>query len=309
MSEYKYDVAFSFLAQDESLASQLNDLIGERFTTFLYSNRQTELAGSDGEETFNQVFGKDARVVVVFFRKGWGDTPWTRIEQTALRNRAYHQGYDFALFIPLDSPPSAPEWLPKTQLWFGLERFGLNGAASVIEARIQQAGGATRLETSIDAAARLAREMERERERQMFLSSERGLQVAEEYVSALFNEMERIVKRVGEDNAGFNCRLERQPRQIIACVAGFTLTIGWSPRYANSPEDATLYVKLWKGSVSSHWHSSAPKEVQSIEYEFERLPSGSTGWKGVRGDRRFFPEISLADHSLKQLFEIMARGR
>jgi hypothetical protein len=54
--QYKYDIAFSFLAQDEPLATQLNDLLQDRMRTFLYSKKQGEVAGTDGEKTFNAVF-------------------------------------------------------------------------------------------------------------------------------------------------------------------------------------------------------------------------------------------------------------
>ncbi len=89
---FKYDVAFSFLAQDEGLATELCDLLQDRMRIFLYSKRQEDLAGTDGEETFNAVFGAQARLVVVLYRKGWGESPWTRIEETAIRNRAYKEG-------------------------------------------------------------------------------------------------------------------------------------------------------------------------------------------------------------------------
>ena len=140
-TSYKYDVAFSFIAQDESLAIQLNDLLQDRLNTFLYSKQQEEIAGKNGEKEFGKVFGEEARIVVVLYRKGWGETPWTRIEETAIRNRSYEHGYDFAIFIPLDDPLSVPKWLPKTQLWVGLKRWGIAGAASVIEARVQELNG------------------------------------------------------------------------------------------------------------------------------------------------------------------------
>ena len=94
-SSYKYDVAFSFMAEDEALAAQLTDLLQDRLKVFLYSRRQGEIAGTDGEKTFNAVFGEQARLVVVLYRSRWGQTPWTRIEETAIRNRAFEHGYDF----------------------------------------------------------------------------------------------------------------------------------------------------------------------------------------------------------------------
>ena len=59
-NKYKYDVAFSFLAEDEDLATQINDLIQDRVNTFLYSRKQDAIAGTDGEKTFNRVFGSEA---------------------------------------------------------------------------------------------------------------------------------------------------------------------------------------------------------------------------------------------------------
>ena len=100
-SIYKYEVAFSFHSKDEALAQQLSDLLSDRVSTFIYSEQQQVLAGRDGEVVFNAVFGSEARVVVVLHREEWGRTPFTRIEQTAIRNRAYNEGYDFTVLFQL----------------------------------------------------------------------------------------------------------------------------------------------------------------------------------------------------------------
>ena len=101
MTEYKYDVAISFVKEDEALAEQLNNKLKETLTTFLYSERQKEIAGRDGEKAFNEVFFQQSRIVVVLYRDSWGKTPWTRMEETAIRNRAFDDGYDFTTFIPV----------------------------------------------------------------------------------------------------------------------------------------------------------------------------------------------------------------
>ena len=87
--DYKYDVAFSFLKKDESLARELNDNLKDKTKTFFYSMRQDKVAGTDGENTFNKVFGSEARVVVVLYRKGWGNSSWTRIEETAKKTEHF----------------------------------------------------------------------------------------------------------------------------------------------------------------------------------------------------------------------------
>ena len=138
---FNYDVAFSFLEADQVLAITIDNLLKDRLKTFIYTDRQAEIAGTDGEKIFNQVFGKEARMVVILYRPQWGSTPWTRIEETAIRNRGYEEGYDFVLFVMLEKGISPSQWLPKNRLWFGFERWGVQGLASIIEARVQEVGG------------------------------------------------------------------------------------------------------------------------------------------------------------------------
>ena len=90
---------------------------------FHYSKRQEDLAGGDGEKLFNAVFGEESRLVIVLYRKEWGQTSWTRIEETAIRNRAHDHGFDFVIFMPLDELSSVPKWVPNNKLWVNLKRF------------------------------------------------------------------------------------------------------------------------------------------------------------------------------------------
>ena len=96
---FRYEVAFSFCKKDEELAIQIDSIVKGRISTFLYSKEQEEIAGKDGEEQFHKVFGQEARSVAVLYGPEWGKTPWTRIEETAIRNRGYEHGYDFVIFI------------------------------------------------------------------------------------------------------------------------------------------------------------------------------------------------------------------
>jgi hypothetical protein len=201
---FEYDIAFSFHSQDEGLASKLNDLLQDRFKTFLYSERQKELAGRDGEETFSTVFATKARFVVIFYRKEWGETPFTRIEQTAIRNRAYSEGYNFTLFIPTEDPATVPDWLPRIRLYYGLGRFGISGAAAVVEARVQETGGQPQIESVADRAARLNRAMQFRQQQSHFSKSEVGVQAAREAyellcqtISPRLPRLTRLIRKCG----------------------------------------------------------------------------------------------------------------
>lgn len=209
--DFLYDVAFSFLGCDESLAVQLNERLTERLSTFIYSDskRQANLAGRDGSEAFSRVFGAEARTVVILYREGWSERGFTEIEGTALKNRAYKSGWGFAIFIPLDDPPTVPLWVPQTRLWVSMKRWGVDHAATVIEARVQEAGGSPREPTVAEMAARAAREIREAGEHQAFLDSPDGVEAARREFDRLFVE----VQRVCVESAGFIVKPERANRQ------------------------------------------------------------------------------------------------
>lgn len=90
------------------------------------------------------------------------------------------------MFVPVTPGLALPIWIPKTRLYVGLDHWGPKGAASVIEARVQEAGGTPRQETAVDRATRLKRQMDVETERRRFLDSIEGVKSARAEVARLF---------------------------------------------------------------------------------------------------------------------------
>lgn len=156
-TEYEYDVAFSFLEQDGQLAVDIADRIRNRCKVFIYSEQQKELIANDGIDAFSQVFKQGARVVVVLFRDAWGGTKWTRIEETAIKSRHLDEGPKFLVVASLDG--KHPIWYPDTWIWGDLERYGIDGLATVIETKVRQLGGEVRSESVADYAAGRDREI------------------------------------------------------------------------------------------------------------------------------------------------------
>jgi hypothetical protein len=301
--EFKYDAAFSFLARDESIAQELNDLIQERVETFLYSKRQEAIAGTDGEKTFNKVFGEDARIVVVLFRDGWGETPWTRIEETAIRNRAYKEGYDFLVLVPLDKNATIPRWLPRTQLWVGFERWGATGAASVIEARVQQAGGSPRTESVADRALRLKRQMDQEAARKRFLNSSDGVRAALEESRALHELLDKKAEQIRVESE-FPLSIERTREGMDVCASHGCLAVDWSPQFAHSLDSSSLDVSLWGGKPPRPGRRffEAPPCLRKEKYHFDLTHSDEVGWRHSSSGE-FFSSDRLADALLRTLID------
>jgi hypothetical protein len=243
---FEFDVAFSFHSKDEALAQQLNDLLSDRFSTFLYSEQQKVLAGRDGEVAFNEVFGSKARIVVVLHRQEWGQTPFTRIEQTAIRNRAYNEGYDFTVFVPTDGK-GAPDWVPKTQLYVGLQRWGVEAAAAVIEATVQRAGGNVQPESPTERAARLQRAITFRQAREDFFRSFEGVQASREGWAKLEQELTQQITAIGESSLPGLHLKKHFEYLLISGVQRLWMTVLWNAPYSNVLSDSYLRVELMVG--------------------------------------------------------------
>jgi hypothetical protein len=48
---FKYDIAFSFVKEDESLATELNDRVRDRYPTFLYARKRIRFHNIYCDET------------------------------------------------------------------------------------------------------------------------------------------------------------------------------------------------------------------------------------------------------------------
>jgi hypothetical protein len=297
LKKFKYDVAFSLLSQDEGLAGEINDLLCDRYQTFLYSEKQKEVAGTDGELRFKAVFAEEARFVVVLYRKGWGETPWTRMEEEAIRGRAYEESYDFVKFIPLDKKQTAPKYLPKVQLWINALRFGTKGAASIIEARLAELGAVTSVESPVNRAMRLKRALDFEQKSKDFLRSHEGVNLSNKSFAAIAAALETKAAEITE--TGINLVIKKQDRVVIVLGLNKGLRIQWTYSYANSLEGAHLDIEVWDGhppfpGIMSY---EAPHKMHSQVFTFELLTNEIGGWMNRQRDSSYDAD-RLADLAL-----------
>jgi hypothetical protein len=303
---FKYDIAFSFVKEDEGLATQLNDLVQDRYRTFLYSKAQDQLVGTDGEKRFNTVFGEQARTVAVLLRPEWGHTPWTRIEETAIRNRAYSQGYDFATFIVTVPGTPIPDWLPRTRIWYNLERFGLDGAAAALEARVQDRGGIAVQETLADRAARLQRAQDLNQQRDAFHRSYEGVGAAQEAYRRLVNDLKsnpELLRSIG-------CRIQDVYGGVTMLVGqGVVLTVQAHFPHVNSLENTALVAQFYDGvprlpKLYTSFEED-PRTLAKWKFTFGLLGPGRRGWFGP--DRREHAPEALAEFLLNHFMELQQR--
>jgi len=106
-SNTEFDVAISFLAEDEALALELYNELSEVLNVFVYSKQKEELAGSDGVETFRSIFKDRTKLIVILYRKGWGESEWTNVEEQAIKEFGLENKWEGTLLVKLDDsePP------------------------------------------------------------------------------------------------------------------------------------------------------------------------------------------------------------
>ena len=308
--EYIYEVGFSFLKQDEAIAYDLNDHIQDRLSTFIYSKKQEELGGTDGEKKFNTVFYEECRVVVVLYRDGWGETPWTRIEEAAIKNRAFDKGWDFLLFVNLDSNSSLPTWIPRTYIWLDYQRFKTEGAIAVIDQKVKETGGTSRQETIAEAAERLKRSRKAEKERALFLKSQEAVTVANRELRIIIEKL-KVLKPIIEDTE--TCLdLATSERANLPMYefgfGGYYLCFNNSSPFEYNIENGVLKVTLYE--KSGHQHIDYKEQVyKQTTLRFDRDLIGNNGWSDHKTGKTFLTTDELIDKWVKQFISDIGKRK
>lgn len=303
--QYKYDIAFSFHSKDEALALQLNDKLQDRFKTFIYTEQQKILAGRDGLEVFSKVFGKEARLVVVFYRSEWGETNFTRMEFEAIKNRGFDSkhAFDFTFFVPTEPGVMMPEWISGTRLYYSMDRYGLDGAAGAIEAKVEELGAEPRIEGVVERAARLNRALKFEQQRKNFVESEQGVKAFKEQVERMFSLM---ITKAAEINSGdIYIDVKEVNQTKLAMGMGVVLHIYRRGGYANSLDGAFLvadYSNSAAGLPGFLPEFDQPTKYKSLKHSFDLGPNGEGNFKDDGG--RFFSAEELADKLLTIFLDI-----
>ena len=221
------------------------------------------------------------------------------------------EGYDFTVFIPLDTPPTSPRWLPKNRLWVNQDRWGAKAAAVVIAARVIDANGSLRQETLSDKITREARDQKFEKEKKEFLNSSEAVQAAFEEASKLFSmiqEMKDNLKKLG-----VNVLVPKVHGAITYLdlkAEKYALAINWQIRYSNTLDESGLSIEIWKPFVPRPglWGYDEPTKVRTKKYKFTRSPELTPAWH-EEGKKELVSTHRLAEIAIEMLIEKMAEGR
>jgi hypothetical protein len=236
------DVAFSLLAQDEGITSELSRLLQDSAGTFLFTERQKDLAGTDGVAELTHLYAEGAKLVVVLYREGYGKTKWTRIEESAVTSRGLNLGWDSLLLISLDG--TKPKWLPASRLWYGIDQFGVRTAADVVRARLHDVVEAGRPKSLVEQAKALGQQLDSQQEAERWRDSEAAVRAATEELDSLRQFLKNQVAAINEAAPNLGLSYFEPERDVVGVRCGTArVTFGYFNQYSNTVRHAYIFVR------------------------------------------------------------------
>ncbi len=300
--KYEFEVAFSFLEDDEKIAYEINDTIQDRYSTFIYSQHQKEIVGTDGAETFRQVFEEKSRIVVVIYREQWGKTFWTRIEENAIKHRVLEESADFTIFVSLDG--NKPKWLSKTQIWYDYNRFGAKSTAAIIEKKITEYGGEIREETIFDQAERHKRELLFQKELITYLASNQAYSDASTEVRNLLSDAESNINKITDHSIQLSFGNSKKENEYYICFGkNHGLSFNWKCRNNNSLNDSYLEVLIANGEYFDRNPNRPGRVYKKEKYKFYKNITNQKGWVQFESKKNFISSSQLVNSWQKEFLE------
>lgn len=301
-AEYEYEVAISFLAADEPLAAQLAEAL-EPLNCFVYSKRQGEVAGTEGIETFRGIFRHRARVCVVLFREGWGKTPWTRVEEAAVRDYCLEAGWDRLIFVRLDREASKPVWVPDSYIYLDFVTFGVPDLIGVIKAAVAKQGVLLAPLSAVEKAKQVSVAENFAKETRQLLSN--GAQPFLERAAELFAAFERQLGETANET-GWDIKFGSNANSSVAATGGCSVVINCEELYANTAAEAYLEVRFYRGRILTPQEQGKffvydePRLLSTSKVKLARI--AGTGWCWTI-DNRVVSTDAAADWILGRLLE------
>jgi len=311
MDECEWDVAFSLLSRDTSIAEGLKARLEERYHVFLYTGPRTQqaIAGTDGQASFTKVFREKTRLVGVLYRVGWGETLFTRIEEDAVKDRAREQRLeDFLLVINLEQEPPDLGWLPWGLLWLGYHRYGFETTVGVVEQNLQRTGARPWPDTASNKAARLDDHIAWSQERWQFLQSPEGRQLLNQEKEKVFSGLEDMAGRFSDEAGMLDIAIKKSSLGggiLYILGHGHTLSVNWEVAFDDEGHNVSrFYVMRWQGYKAPNILSAKePQELGNDTYTIDLPRSRMVRWRRSRDDRVFATK-NLIEELMKQFLDL-----
>lgn len=313
MSEAKahYDIALSFCHEDLSVALAIGERLGDAFRIFVYAKRQDDVAGTDGLESFRDIFRNRCTLAVVLFRSKWGQTPWTRVELEAITDRFLKEGPQFLFFVNMDDS-SPPPWMPEKLIRLSYSGFGVEQAVGAIRARALEAGAAPSPPTPEQLALRAKEAFEFGKHREYLLRSYEGAEQAKQESQRVLALVYERFRKSRDAAPELEMSIGIEPGFVGARVSVITFYVVYYNWSVNVVGEARLRMRELHGGAIVPGEQGRlhfwQRPVELAESDFHPQLLLGKGWCWRSDDGRTFTSEALADLAVSRLFALVHRA-
>jgi hypothetical protein len=261
-------------------------------------------------------FFDDSRVMVVLYQDPWGKTPWTRVEETAIKEACLEHGWERLFFMVLDRASRLPVWLPQNLVRFNYVDFGLEQAVGAIKARVHENGGQHLPLTPMKRAEIFKADelFRRDKER---MNTAEGIGKILNSVVELFRNIERECADVNAQ--GFlqiRCESSFKERsQVQSCTmtdGRVGMVVAWNQLYTNVLDHSALTISEYNcglilpSELGQRMYWDQPQRIQQIRYSPELSLVREYGWKHESATE-FMSSSALAQRCVIQFVDLVNR--
>ena len=192
------------------------------------------------------------------------------------------------------------QWLPRSTLYIGYKRYGLDGAAAVIEQRVAELGGNARVDSIEEMAAREGRRVRYEAERKAALANGDLGNTIRLRAASVGAELSSLVDRFNAAQPDLKLEFRQARGDSVLVVLGPKLSLMFTYRlaYTNSLDGAEMPATIWRGAPPMPGYiqieQRGPSKQKNIGFDYS--VTGDYVWIF---DGRQYDDADLADAMLR----------
>ncbi len=314
MGDEVLDAAISFLVRDERTGAAIAErLEGAGLRVFFFPHKQEELAGTNGMESMRAPF-LEARVNVVLFRRTWGETPWTRVEDGAISERCFKGGWSSLMFVELEKSP-LPKWLPATHIRFNFADYGIDQLVGAIKLRVQEQGGAIRPLDALAKANAVRIEADYLADRDRLMRDGAWIGGVHDSIRETLAEVGVLAKKL-RDEHGLDVAFGARDRMGVLRTGFVSVGIGWKQPIFNyvgdyDRDECYLRVAEFSGLLAlpgeSMWYPEGVKVQTEWKFKVDVAHDRSLVWR-LAGKNEQIPASQLADRLVQIFLDLVSRA-
>jgi len=299
MNQENYDIAISFLADDESLAQDISNRLNQYFSVFIYSKRQEEIAGTNGQDSFSDIFKNRSKTVLVLYREKWGNTDWTRVEETAIKDRCFKNGFNFLFFVPIDKC-ELPVWVPETLIYYDYKNFGTEYLIPVLHSHLKRNGVKKQANDLEALVSKIDDDIDYQRKLEAYIWDERSVNDFKNEVQKLKEKLFQQIEDLTEKYKNIHIPINDKRDHLQVSYRNIELFIYHRLAASNTVKKSYLRFQLMNGIYRGyHNPGTEPKVILETEYSpsIDRL--GNFVWK--LNENKNYTTKELLEKYLKEL--------